>query len=47
VVKTENGREAQERIAEHRIDLVLIDVMMPGLKGFEICRRIKTFQHRF
>ncbi len=41
VIKAENGREAQERIAEQRIDLVLLDVMMPGIDGFEICRRIK------
>ena len=41
VIKAENGREAQERIAEQRIDLVILDVMMPSIDGFEVCRRIK------
>jgi response regulator RpfG family c-di-GMP phosphodiesterase len=41
VIKAENGREAQQRIAEQRIDIVLLDVMMPGINGFDICRAIK------
>ena len=41
VVKSENGQDALARISEQKIDLVLLDVMMPGLDGFEVCRRIK------
>jgi signal transduction histidine kinase len=36
-----NGEEALKRVALHEPDLVLLDVMMPGLDGFEVCRRIK------
>jgi response regulator RpfG family c-di-GMP phosphodiesterase len=40
-VRAENGTEALEKIEEGRIDLVLLDVMMPRLDGFEVCRKIK------
>jgi CheY-like chemotaxis protein len=36
-----NGTEAFEAIDRRQPDLVLLDVMMPGLDGFEICRRLK------
>ncbi|MGD2146354.1 MAG: response regulator, partial [Anaerolineae bacterium] len=36
-----DGSEALERIADDVPDLVLLDVMMPGMDGFEVCRRIK------
>lgn len=37
-----NGREALEIIQEHEISLVLSDVMMPEVNGFELCRQIKS-----
>ena len=37
-----NGPEALEKIAAERIDICLLDVMMPGMDGFEVCRRIKS-----
>jgi two-component system cell cycle response regulator len=37
-----SGEEALERIAANPPDLVLMDVMMPGIDGYETCRRIKT-----
>jgi C4-dicarboxylate-specific signal transduction histidine kinase len=42
VVSAVNGPEALEKIAAERIDICLLDVMMPGMDGFEVCRRIKS-----
>lgn len=42
VVEAEGGTQALERIDERRPDLVLSDVMMPEMDGFELCRRLKT-----
>ena len=42
VVSAYNGVDALARIAEHTPDIVLLDVMMPGMDGFEVCRRIKA-----
>jgi two-component system cell cycle response regulator len=36
-----SGEEALERLAAERVDVVLLDVMMPAMDGFEACRRIK------
>jgi class 3 adenylate cyclase len=36
-----NGVEALERIERERPDLVLLDVMMPGLSGYEVCRKVR------
>ena len=42
VVKALNGEQALEIAQSRRIDLVLLDVMMPGLDGFEVTRRLKN-----
>ncbi len=42
VVTAVNGPEALEIIRTERIDICLLDVMMPGMDGFEVCRRIKS-----
>ncbi len=36
-----NGREALDAIAEEKPDLVLLDIMLPEIDGFEVCQRIK------
>jgi two-component system, sensor histidine kinase and response regulator len=38
----ENGPAALKKIDEQRPDLVLLDVSMPGLDGYEVCRRIRS-----
>jgi len=42
VVGATNGMEALAKVAEHRPDLVLLDVMMPKMSGFEVCRQLKS-----
>lgn len=42
-VETEmEGRAALERVRQESFDLVILDVMLPGLDGFEICKRIRA-----
>jgi len=36
-----SGEEALTRIAESEPDLVLLDIVMPGIDGYEVCRRIR------
>lgn len=43
VIKANNGQEAVDMVAEHQPDLVLLDIMMPVLDGFEACERIREF----
>jgi DNA-binding response OmpR family regulator len=42
VVQARDGAEALERFAEERIDLVVLDLMLPKLDGIEVCRRIRV-----
>src|SRR5215470_13792543 len=37
-----NGQECLAKMEENVPDIVLLDVMMPGMDGFEVCRRIKA-----
>ena len=41
VISAFNGLECLKKMDESMPDIVLLDVMMPGLDGFEVCRRIK------
>ena len=36
-----NGIEALEMVNQHRPDLILLDIMMPKMSGFEVCRHLK------
>ena len=40
--RASSGEEALEVLAEHRIDMVISDVMMPGITGLELCGHIKS-----
>jgi DNA-binding response OmpR family regulator len=39
---TSNGEEAISRIEESHPDLIILDVMMPKLNGFDVCQRVKN-----
>jgi PAS domain S-box-containing protein len=41
IVKAANGEEALVKLAGDQIDLILLDVMMPGMDGFEVIRRVR------
>ncbi len=42
VIEAENGQEALDLLQEHRVDLVLMDLMMPQMDGFEATKIIKA-----
>ena len=42
VVPAHDGEEALDRFAQERVDLVVLDVMLPKLDGLEVCRRLRA-----
>ncbi len=42
VIEASNGRQALDLALKEDPDLILLDVMMPGMDGFEICRRLRA-----
>jgi len=42
VITTNNGQDAVDKVLQYAPNIVLSDVMMPGINGFEVCRRIKA-----
>jgi two-component system KDP operon response regulator KdpE len=43
VISASNGREALERARDDMPDIVLLDIMMPGMDGFEVLRRLREW----
>ena len=41
VLTASNGRDALEIVARERPDLILLDVLMPGISGLEVCAQLK------
>ena len=41
VITAKDGFEALKQVKEHKPDLILLDVMMPGMDGFEVCQKLK------
>jgi len=42
IVKASSGQEALEKISSNQIDLVLLDVMMPGMSGIEVLKKLRA-----
>jgi DNA-binding response OmpR family regulator len=42
-----NGKEALYQAAINTYDVVILDVMLPGLDGFQVCRQLRKAGHRF
>jgi DNA-binding response OmpR family regulator len=42
VLQARDGEEALERFAAERVDLVVLDVMLPKLDGLEVCKRLRA-----
>lgn len=40
-----DGEEALEIAKEQKFDIILLDVMLPGLSGFEVCQQIREFSN--
>lgn len=47
VAVTGDGPSGIEAVRERRPDVVILDVMLPGLDGFEVLRRIRTFSDAY
>jgi len=42
VIMAYDGLQALQQIEKHHPDLVILDVMMPGLDGFQVCQRVRS-----
>ncbi|BAU11348.1 hypothetical protein LEP3755_18410 [Leptolyngbya sp. NIES-3755] len=41
VIEAVSAKEALDKVAEHKPDVVVTDVVMPGMSGFALCRALK------
>lgn len=41
VISAYDGESALEKIRKHPVDVVLLDIMLPGIDGYEVCREIR------
>lgn len=41
ILMARDGQQALQQVQEHEVDLVLLDIMMPKLSGYEVCRQLK------
>src|SRR5438445_10105452 len=44
IVTAVDGQDALEKVQQHNPDLILLDIMMPRMSGFQVCRKLKGDQ---
>ena len=44
VVQANNGMEGLQALERHEFDLLILDIMMPEMDGWEVCRHVKSRQ---
>src|SRR5438067_7606506 len=44
IVTAVDGVDALEKVQQHNPDLILLDIMMPRMSGFQVCRKLKGDQ---
>ncbi len=42
VLTADDGYKALDIVAHTSVDIILLDIMMPGMDGFEVCERLKA-----
>jgi len=42
IVTAADGVEALEKVSQHNPDLILLDIMMPRMSGFQVCKKLKS-----
>jgi two-component system, OmpR family, alkaline phosphatase synthesis response regulator PhoP len=42
IITAFDGVEALEKVKQHNPDLILLDIMMPRMSGFQVCRKLKS-----
>lgn len=45
ITKVENGLTAVDACKQISPDIIILDVMLPGIDGYEVCKRIRQFSH--
>lgn len=46
VIKAKDGKEALEKFNKNKMDLAILDVDMPAINGFEVCRNIRIKEEK-
>lgn len=47
VIVSEDGEQAVELVKEHKPDLMILDIMLPGKSGYDICKEVRTLKFSF
>lgn len=45
IIRAENGTEAVSACRKEKPDVVILDIMLPDMDGYEVCKQIRRFSH--